>query len=83
MENDLRARRSSKARLELRTSLFYTAGQAATEKKDGSPKVSEEKETILFQKKFKCKMCGRIFVQYYYGSSSSCIGAGLTQSLTS
>ena len=51
MENDLRARRSSKARLELRTSLFYTAGQAATEKKDGSPKESEEKETILFQKK--------------------------------
>ena len=71
MENDLRARRSSKARLELRTSLFYTDDQAATEKKDGSPKESEEKETILLKKKHsRCKMCGRIFVQYYYGSSS-------------
>ena len=64
MENDLRARRSSKARLELRTSLFYTDDQAATEKKDGSPKESEGKETILFNKKHsRCKMCGRIFVQ--------------------
>ena len=73
MENDLRARRSSKARLELRTSLFYTTGQAATEKKDGSPKESEEKETILLKKKnilnAKCVvgyLCNTIMVHFLH-----------------